>query len=685
MKFRYTARLACTLLWAVPLTSLAASELDIVVDAKPAATIVMPNDPPKWTRQAADWLQEYVEKVSGARLPVLPEGKAPAGTLISVGHTRLFAKQRIELSRLRWDGCRLLVRDNVLYLVGLDNAGTATHDYVGARGTCRAVIKFLEDHCGIRWFLPGPQGAFLPKSKKITVPADLDVRFQPAMAFCNGRSVYDKNILDNPGNTIAAQANNYRMGIRAQSGGHTYYAAVPVIKHLKDRPEYFAVRDGVRGKSAWTPETQWRGHHLCSTNPNIRRLLTEFVRSQFDKGTDWMSLGQEDGYLRCQCEKCEAIDSYRGMVGYKRWEAFQHEKLRDKPPERLFHLHKAVIDDVAKSHPDKTVMLMCYAPTAWPSKEIKYFGDNVVGELMNLNPDYIDAWQGKTNGLAGYTYWFNTQIPMGLNVHMTAKEVADRIQYLHRNNFVALSIGPEATWGLEGPVFYMAGRLMGEPNLVYEAVVREYCDGVFGKAAEPMMEFFALLQDRLAQVAPITDDDISADARNTRLPGWLDTKSLYLAQYPPGVLSKLDGLIRQAEAAADTERNKRWVQLSRDQFDFARLLTEMLVAERAWQTKRTTANWRELKDAVDAFEVWREKIVKLPPEYTDAWWPGHATFCRYLVANLDDTGIAFYRPWNERKAEVLEKGIRGRAMGYGTSYYYSFIREPLTLDFSKPE
>ena len=109
MKFRYTARLACTLLWAVPLTSLAASELDIVVDAKPAATIVMPDDPPKWTRQAADWLQEYVEKVSGARLPVLPEGKAlpegktPAGTLISVGHTRLFSKQRIELSRLRWD------------------------------------------------------------------------------------------------------------------------------------------------------------------------------------------------------------------------------------------------------------------------------------------------------------------------------------------------------------------------------------------------------------------------------------------------------------------------------------------------------------------------------------------------------------------------------------------------------
>ena len=51
-------------------------------------------------------------------------------------------------------------------------------------------------------------------------------------------------------------------------------------------------------------------------------------------------------------------------------------------------------------------------------------------------------------------------------------------------------------------------------------------------------------------------------------------------------------------------------------------------------------------------------------------------FCRYLVGNLDDPTIAFYRPWTERKADVLKKGIRGRAMGYGRSYYYSFIRVP---------
>ena len=686
-----TARLLAVVLWTLAAAfatlsenSVAAPLLTLVESGQAAATIVIPENAPQWTRQGAEWLREYVQKCSGAALTIVSESDAPAGTRISVGHTKLAKQAGIDLQGLKWDGCRLVARGNVIYLLGLDNAGIATHDYVGARGTCRAVIKFLEDHCGVRWFLPSPQGELHPESGNISVAADLDVSFQPALAFCDGRSVYDENILDNPGKTIAALANNYRMGVRAQPGGHTYYGAVSVSQYFDEHPEYFALRDGVRGKSGWTPETPWRGHHLCSTNPDVERLLTEYVQSRFDAGVDWMSLGQEDSYNRCQCEKCEALDNYRDMEGYPRWEAFQHEVLRDKPPERLFRLHKAVIDNVAKSHPDKRVMLMCYAPTAWPSKEIEYFGDNVIGEMMNLNPEYIEAWQGKTNGLTGYTYWFNTQIPMGLNVHMTAKEVADRIRYLVDNNFVAISIGPEATWGLEGPVFYLTGRLMGDPTLDYEAVVREYCDGVFGRASQPMQEFFALLQDRLAQVAPITDEDISAEARNTQKPNWLDTKSMYLAEYPPSVLKQLDEFLNQAEATADTERNKNWVRLSRDQFDFAKFLTEMLIAERAWEAKPNDENLRELKQAVATFEDWREKIVTYPSEHTDVWWPGHPTFCRYLVANLEDTEIAFYRPWEDRKAQVLEQGIRGRALGYGTSYYYSFIREPLTLDLDSP-
>ncbi len=658
-------------------------QLTLVKSGRPASTIVIAENAPRWTRQAADWLQEYVDKTTGATLPIVMENQAPVGTLISIGETQMSKDAGIDDSGLKYDACKLVVKENVLYLLGRDNCGTQTHDYVGARGTCRAVITFLEDYCGVRWFLPSPQGEFTPQANDIAVPLDLDKVFQPAFAYTDGRSVYDINILAEGGKSLAALANNYRKGVKAAPGGHTYSHAVPESTYGDSHPEYFALIDGERKSHEWTPEYGC-GHHLCSSNLSVKRKLVEYLQKRLDSGLDWQSLGQEDSYQRCQCDQCEKLDEYRGNPP-GRWEVFQNTGgLRNNPPERLFLLHKAVIDELAKSHPDKKIMLMCYAPTAWPSRKIEYWGDNVIAELMNLNKRYIEAWKSKVSSFTGYTYWYNTVCPMGLSTHMTSEEVAKRIRYLYESGCVALSIGPEGTWGTEGPTYYMMGRLMGDPNQNYEAVIAEYCQGVYGiDAAAPMLDFFALLEERLAEVVPIGDEDISADARNVNLPQDWSTAEMYLSLYPTDVLAKLEGFIQDAERKAQTERNKGWVRLSRDQFDFLNLLTRMLASYRDWQADKTDEKWLDVKAHVEAFEAYRLKIVTYPKEYTDVWWPGHATFCKWLVGNLGGTEQGFYVSWEDRKAVVMKKGIKGMPMGYGTSYYYSRINEPLTLDFGK--
>ena len=653
----------------------------IVQQGEPAATIVIPDPAPQWITTAAEWLVEYVHKATGAKLQVHVEGKPlPQGRLISVGPTRLAKAAGVTGDNLKWDACRLVVRERVLFLIGHDDAGTKTHDWVGARGTNRAVIKLLEDHAGVRWFLPSPQGELVPRTTDLHVPVDLDNHFQPAFAYSDGRSVYDVNILNEPGKSLSAQANNYRKAVKAAPGGHTYYAAVSKDKYFEEHPEYFALIDGKRTK---------RGNHLCTSNPEVKRLLIQYMRSRYEQGLDWVSLGQEDGYLRCQCERCEKLDNYRWAHWADdrrargipvRWEPFQRTVLRDTPCDRLLRLHKEVADAVAESHPGKVLMLMSYAPTAWPSKKIPYFGDHVIAEMMNLNPEYIDAWRGKVAGFTGFTYWFNTQCPMGVNLHMTAEEVTMRLRYLHKSGFMAISLDPAGNWGLEGPLNYLMGRLMGDPSQDHEAIVAEYCRGVFADAHEPMLRFFELLQQRLAQVIPIADADIAADVRNTQLPRWLTTTQMYLSMYPPDVLGTLESHLQQAEKLAQTERAKGWVRLSRDHFDFLKLLTEMLISYRAYQVRASVENRTELKQTVDRFEDYRMKIVNYSKEYTDRWFPGHGTFCKWLVGNLENTDTAYYVSWEARKAAVLEKGVRGMAMGYGTSYYYSFIREPLTLD-----
>ena len=665
-------------------------QLDLVTQGRAASTIVIPVKPGPWTDQAARWLQEYVHKASGAKLKIVTEGTAvPTGALISVGHTKMAAIAGIDARGLKYDGCRLSVQGNVLYLLGRDNPLLDAYradndrarrltDWVGARGTCRAVIKFLEDFCGVRWFLPGPQGELVPRTTEIRVAKTLNQVFQPAFAYNGNRSPYDKNVLGEPGGTISALANNYRKAVKVAAGGHTYYAAVAQQRYGQAHPEYYALIGGERRNADWTKASPY-GHHLCSTNPAVKRLLVEYMRKRFDESLDWQSLGQEDGYRRCQCAACEALDNYRDFPAGMRWEKFQRTLLRENPPERLFLLHKAVIDDVAVSHPDKIILLMCYAPTAWPSNQIDHFGDNVIGELMHMNPDYIEAWSNRVGGLVGFCTWFNTQCRMGLNLHLTAKETAVRIRYLHEKGFVGLGLDPEAIWGLQGRVFYLAGRLMGDPFADDKAIIDEYTRGVYGNAAGAMTQFFDLLEARLSEVIPIEDNDIAVDGRNIRLSKGLTTSDMYIVQYPPEFLAQLEKLLQQAEREADTHRTRGWVRLSRDQFDFTKLLTEMLVAYRAWQFKPTTANWRELKGSVHSFEAYRLRIVSYTREYTDVWWPGHGTFCKWLVGNLEDTGTAFYTTWENRKRVVMKQGIKGMAMGYGVS----FIREPLTLDFSE--
>ena len=137
--------------------------LDIIQEEPAAASVLIPLKTDKWTKQAAAWLIEYIKKSSGVELPLFKDDDIPSGNVISVGHTNLVSREKISLDEFRWDDCRLVVRGNILFLVGRDDHGTKTHDWVGARGTCQAVVKFLEQSINARWFLPGPHGDFFDK------------------------------------------------------------------------------------------------------------------------------------------------------------------------------------------------------------------------------------------------------------------------------------------------------------------------------------------------------------------------------------------------------------------------------------------------------------------------------------------------------------------------------------------
>lgn len=631
--------------------------LTLVEEGRPLATIVLPAVPDAWTKVAATWLQDYVQRITGAQLPIVNEGGATSGLIVSIGHTDLAAQAKVAQDDWKWDTARMVVRNNVLFLIGRDDLlgknsqkeASAANEALqsrapGARGTCKAVASFLEDQCGVHWFLPVADGEWVPKQSSLAVPRNLDRTVVPVFAYSAG-DLYGVG-------TPASFANNFRSALRLRSyGGHSYYDWVPAEKYFKDHPEYFALINGKR-----TAE----GNHLCSSNPDVRDILIRRIREEFDAGYDWVQLGQEDNYSRCQCAECESIDRYRDGLPpdwYEMYDQEGFERLRKSPCERLLLLHKAVADAALESHPDKTVHLLVYRQTLVPSERFESFGPNVVGEMCNINPQAIIPWNGKVRAYTAYLYWFDVSLGLGMGLHTTPRQAAERIRYLRDENFIGIYQIPNTNWGLLGPVYWTIAKSMGNPDLNPDELVEQYCRGVFEEAAPAMLQFFKLLYER----------DVVAVERSS-------AAEQHLFYHPPSLCVRLEQVLREAEAVANTERSRMWVRLTREHFDYVKYLSFQLTAYQANKANPSDANRSELLACQGEFDRFRKHVVDLDDAYTARWFPGYDRFANFLTANGQNV---YYISWSQRREQVKRDGIQGEALGFAGP---CMIRESFAKD-----
>jgi len=155
----------------------------VIVVAKPALSASPDLKPEKIhetpslaarTAAAARDLQVYIEKITGAKLPIVGDDKEPAGHAVLVGRsasTKAFdAKIPSGLTPARnEEGLLILCTGNRLLLAG--------NDEEIYRGTQYAVAELLH-RFGVRWFMPGAYGEVVPKLATLEV-ADVEIRQRP--------------------------------------------------------------------------------------------------------------------------------------------------------------------------------------------------------------------------------------------------------------------------------------------------------------------------------------------------------------------------------------------------------------------------------------------------------------------------------------------------------------------------
>jgi len=270
------------------------------------------------------------------------------------------------------------------------------------------------------------------------------------------------------------------------------------------------------------------------------------------------------------------------------------------------------------------VAILAYGPTRKPPQTFKTFPANTAVELAPCSERVLAEWKDYTvpQGFGGYLYNWGVYHYEGFTPKRTFKYLHDQVKLLIENRIGFLyRCGGRELPGLEGPAYYVWGKLLADPDLSADELLKRYCRAAFGKGAGDMERFFRLLDSRLKFDA----SHRPADWDNTALlegknPASMDNVALLKMRYTPEVCRQLEALLSRAEKAAG--KGNLCLPLVRMEFDYIKLLSAIFAARDRYLREPGDAHFAALTEAFKN----REKFIDALPRWKNAK-PPRTGFC----------------------------------------------------------
>ncbi len=583
-----------TLLAAMLLLSGFAADLTIAEGKKSNYQIVIPDEGASeimagFIRQSADLLSQCIKRASGVTIPVVKESAMDAGKpAIFIGGVKALAANGIDQSKFeRWEN-RIDVIGANIFLSGNDAnpRGTTGRSYTYyITGSVKAVTVFLQKFVNTAFVYPTANGITVQPTAKLTIPGEFKFREVPKIQYTTGRS-HDM---------FYGLANNFLPGPwYGTYGGHSHNVAIPQDKYFQSNPEYFALLKGKRTTHPTRPQ-------YCLSNPKVQEMIYQELLNHIDKGYEIVQLGQSDGFRPCECDDCK---KQYGVESYG---------------EKLWIMHREMAEKFLKDRPGKMLCIMAYGPTKTPPKTFKDFPDNVMIELAPYNTTVLKSWQGYKvkNGFVVYLYNWGGYQPEGIMPKCSMKFLSNQVKDFIAGNVRGIyRCGFGELYGLEGPEYYIWGKLFTDPGQDTGKLLNEYCANTFGNAAGTMEKFYRILDSRLELSIWDNDDPNQSPDWNDpalldgKAPAMLDPLRLIARRYPPATVAEMDKLLTQAEKeAGDNKAAKGILPLIRLEFDYLKLTATGVEAFMQFREKHSDENSEKLLAAINARN---EFIVKLP-------------------------------------------------------------------------
>lgn len=434
----------------------ASAQLTLVKDGKAVSRIVL-SEKSEINRQAADLLQDFVQRISGASLPIV-EGKAKSGDVVIGGKSAEAGE----------DGFTLCTEQNQLRITS-----------GGDKGSIYGVVTLLEKYMGVSYY--AYQAYTLTPSKTITLP-EIHLSETPAFRYRQSFSYG----CDDP---------IYKMWFRLEEPKdvfidnmwvHTFDRLMPSDVYGKDHPEYYSY---INGEHRPGNHSQW-----CLTNPDVYDFVVKKLDSVFKANPDkkLISVSQNDGNNTfCTCEECRKVYEEEGAPSgaYIRF-----------------------MNKLAERFPDKEISTLAYLFTMHPPKHVKPL-PNVNIMLCDIDcmrevpltdnasgRDFVKAlegWSAISNNIFVWDYGinFDNMVSCFPNFHILQKNIQ-----LFKKNHVTMHFSQVN--GSKGTDFsemraYMIGKLMWDPYQDADSLMRSFMDGYYGAAASYLYQYQKIMQGGL--------------------------------------------------------------------------------------------------------------------------------------------------------------------------------------------
>jgi len=569
----------------------------LVENGEARAEIIIAEAPQRGTRLAAQELQIYLEKISGAKLSIGDQASGELPVKIYIGESTHTEKLGITADGLKDGAYRIVSGEDWIVFIGDDtdfvpvepwprsNADIAsgkmqaawnkitgkhwgyTHSqmhkhYSGSntrfgtpeeqifdkngkvnmwtydeRGSFNGVCAFLRD-LGVRWYMPGEVGEVVPQQKSVPLPKiDRTVHPDFPMRILNFRtSVYGHD----------AMMWGFRLGVRQPWGRQAAHGLDGMTHNehtLTHHPEWFALYGGKRHN-----QTGQRLNQLCYSNEELFREAVEFARAQFDHyDMDVVSIMPPDGYTAiCQCQLCEGKDDpergNRGALSNYVWEFVNR-----------------VAIEIGKTHPDKLISNCAYGIYTEPPTNIDKLEPNVQVIIVGGRRPTSEDREALRKLRAGWATKTDRPVEIFENYPFTARgfylpaymprvlgESINETKGFSRGEdiWVSMDFSDKAIGYNHFLLYFTARMYWGGKGQDAAAMFDEYCDLFYGPVAEEMRKFFAYSEAHWREMESDGDKaahalELFAVAKSKAEPGSIYEKRIALIdRYLDGLRSK---------------------------------------------------------------------------------------------------------------------------------------------------